>query len=58
MISGPSSDSVIQLLKKYEDNLAELFILSQVKVSVVEDAKTLEISVAHADGEKCPRSWR
>ena len=58
IISGPSSDSIIQLLKKYEDDLAELFILSQVKVSVVEDAKTLEISVAHADGEKCPRSWR
>ena len=58
IISGPSSDSMIQLLKKYEDDLAELFILSQVEVSVVEDAKTLEISVAHADGEKCPRSWR
>ena len=57
-ISGPSSDSMIQLLKKYEEDLAELFILSQVEVSVVEDTKTLEISVAHADGEKCPRSWR
>lgn len=58
MISGPSSDPMIQLLKKYEEDLAELFILSQVEVSLDENKSDLEISVAHADGEKCPRSWR
>jgi isoleucyl-tRNA synthetase len=58
MISGPSGDPMIQLLKKYEGDLAELFILSQVGVSPDENANALEISVAHADGEKCPRSWR
>jgi isoleucyl-tRNA synthetase len=58
MISGPSGDPMIQLLKKYEGDLAELFILSQVEVSIDENGNALEISVAHADGEKCPRSWR
>ena len=58
MISGPSSDPTIQLLKKYEADLAELFILSHVEVSIDENANTVKISVAHADGEKCPRSWR
>lgn len=58
MISGPSDDPMIKLLKKYENDLAELFILSQVEISLDENVKALEISVAHADGEKCPRSWR
>jgi isoleucyl-tRNA synthetase len=58
MISGPGNNPIIQLLKKYENDLAELFILSQVEISLNEELKDLEISVAHADGEKCPRSWR
>ena len=45
-------------LKKYEKDLPELFILSQV--TIVESAKGSELSVevAHADGVRCPRSWR
>ena len=58
LISGPESDPMIQLLKKYSGDLAEIFILSEVSVAENNNLDTLEIEVKHADGEKCPRSWR
>lgn len=58
VITGSSSDPAFARLKKYEADLPELFILSQV--TVIEDtaATELSIEVAHADGVRCPRSWR
>ena len=57
-ITGSPSNSEFARLKQYESDLPELFILSQV--TVVEDttATELTVEVAHADGVRCPRSWR
>jgi isoleucyl-tRNA synthetase len=58
VITGSSSDPEFARLKKYEADLAELFILSQVTVVESEAATKLQVEVAHADGVRCPRSWR
>ena len=44
-------------LKKYYDYLPELFGVSQVELSNA-DLSLLETRVQHADGVRCPRSWR
>ena len=58
VITGSSKDPIIPLLKKYEADLPELFILSQVSVHLEENTETTQIHVDHADGVRCPRSWR
>ena len=58
MITGPHSDSNIKLLKKYEADLPELFILSQVTVVESDQVEEIDVVVSHADGIRCPRSWR
>jgi len=45
------------LLRRYADDLPELFIVSQVHL-VDAPLETLDIVVAPATGVKCPRSWR
>jgi isoleucyl-tRNA synthetase len=57
-ITGSPSDPVFARLKKYESDLPELFILSQVTVIDDENSPELSVEVAHADGVRCPRSWR
>ena len=47
------------LLEKYASQLAELYIVSSVKVGPLEtesDSPRIEVQVA--DGERCPRCWR
>ncbi|MEC7230439.1 MAG: isoleucine--tRNA ligase, partial [Verrucomicrobiota bacterium] len=58
VVTGSPNNPEFVRLKKYEKDLPELFILSQV--TLVESAKGSELSVevAHADGVRCPRSWR
>jgi isoleucyl-tRNA synthetase len=47
------------LLDRYRDDLAMLFIVSQVDVErAAADHATLDIVVERADGNKCPRCWR
>ncbi len=58
IIEGPSGNDTIQLLKKYESNLPEIFIMSDVKITENNNKKSITVEVRHADGEKCPRSWR
>ncbi len=58
VITGPSGDATMQLLKKYEADLPELFILSQVSVHLEESTEAILAQVDHADGVRCPRSWR
>lgn len=58
IITGKSSDEEFARLKKYEADLPELFILSEVSLIESPDAEELTIEVAHADGVRCPRSWR
>ncbi len=58
VITGPVGDPTFDLLKKYEADLPELFILSQVAVVESADSTEVSVEVAHADGVRCPRSWR
>lgn len=58
IISGSSSNPEFARLKKYESDLPELFILSAVTLVESADADEIGIEVAHADGVRCPRSWR
>ncbi len=57
VISGPGSNPTIELLKKYETDLPELFILSQVTIVESVGSKKITVAVSHADGVRCPRSW-
>ena len=47
-----------ELLKRYETDLPELFILSQVTVNEKTSLNELSVQVDHADGVRCPRTWR
>jgi isoleucyl-tRNA synthetase len=58
VITGRSGDSTFDLLQKYAADLPELFILSQVHLVESTEADHIEVQVAHADGVRCPRSWR
>ncbi len=57
-IKGPPANPTFALLTKYQDDLPELFILSQVRLRSDDSAEDLSVSVDHADGVRCPRSWR
>jgi isoleucyl-tRNA synthetase len=47
------------LLDRYRDDLPMLFIVSEVLLDTTgAGSAPLEIEVARADGEKCPRCWR
>jgi isoleucyl-tRNA synthetase len=47
------------LLDRYRDDLPMLFIVSEVLLDTTgADSAALQIEVARADGEKCPRCWR
>ena len=48
-----------KLLKSYQDNLKELFIVSDVQYAVYGSLKNGDVEVLsdNADGEKCPRCW-
>ncbi len=58
VITGSFENEDFALLKKHEDDLTELFILSEVKLVESAESSELSIEVAHADGVRCPRSWR
>ena len=57
-ITGSSKNPEFACLKRYENDLPELFILSQVNVIEDPDALEITISLEHAHGVRCPRSWR
>ncbi len=47
------------LLTRYKDDLATLFIVSQVELQPAEgEGAELEVDVRRAEGSKCPRCWR
>jgi isoleucyl-tRNA synthetase len=58
IITGNQSDSDFKLLQKYAADLPELFIISQVELIHSPDTPKILVAVAHADGVRCPRSWR
>ena len=56
-LTGAETTEPMPLLRRHADDLPELFIVSQVKL--VSGSNTeVEISVAPAEGVRCPRSWR
>jgi isoleucyl-tRNA synthetase len=47
------------LLERYRDDLAMLLIVSEAVVETAQDpGPELEVTVARAEGDKCPRCWR
>jgi isoleucyl-tRNA synthetase len=58
VITGSTKNPEFARLKKYETDLPELFILSQVILNEIPESETIDIEVSHADGLRCPRSWR
>ena len=58
VITSSTSNPDFARLQKYASDLPELFILSQVALVESTESAELEIEVAHADGVRCPRSWR
>lgn len=62
-----AGETLFDFLKKYEEELAELFIVSQVKLRPIseapegifasEDEPELKIAAAPAEGKKCERCW-
>ncbi len=56
-INCPNNDPIASLIKTHINILEELFIVSQIEVTFNEQEETT-IIVKHADGYKCPRSWK
>jgi isoleucyl-tRNA synthetase len=46
------------LLERYRDELAMLFIVSEVELEPAGHDDGVHIEVARAEGDKCPRCWR
>ena len=57
-ITGSLQDPEFARLKCYENDLPELFILSEVKLIENPEAREMTITLEHADGVRCPRCWR
>ena len=57
-IRGSLQDPEFERLKRYEKDLPELFILSDVKLVENTDLHKIEITLEHASGVRCPRCWR
>ncbi len=55
-IRGRESDETFARLQRHAAMLPELFIVSEVNLSPCDDDLTL--SAEHAQGVRCPRSWR
>lgn len=57
ILKADSNHASMRLFSKHAERLAELFIVSQVELEE-DKSKEVGIEVAHADGVRCPRSWR
>lgn len=59
LLSVGGQNPVAAILKKYNSELTEYFIVSAVHLNILEGAYAdLSIAVKHADGVRCPRTWR
>lgn len=56
-IAIPQNNSYYSTLKKHQALLPEFFIVSQVSLQNAPESE-LEVTIKHADGVRCPRSWR
>ena len=57
-IGIPADDPRLQIFKKREEDLAEMFIVSSVSLVEIPENEELQITTKHATGVRCPRSWR
>jgi len=57
-IEIPSNHSLLPQLQARKDDLAEIFIVSNVLITEVADNEDLQVIARHATGHRCPRSWR
>lgn len=57
-IAGSLRDPEFVRLKRYENDLPELFILSEVKLIEDPDLHEMKVTLEHAAGVRCPRCWR
>lgn len=55
-VTVKANGETFALLKKYEEQLASLYIVSEVVLEQSE-SDTLTVAVEHAAGEKCERCW-
>jgi isoleucyl-tRNA synthetase len=58
IVEGAPGDETFELLEKYAEALSELFIVSQTHLIPSNSAEGVHVEVRHADGVRCPRSWR
>ncbi|MDR1595750.1 MAG: isoleucine--tRNA ligase [Puniceicoccales bacterium] len=58
IISIAKDDSLYALLTKNFTILPEIFIVSQVEIEEISPTDRFSITIVHASGEKCPRSWK
>lgn len=56
-LGGTAADPLFQLLQRYEAWLPEFFIVSAVSLLTVDEGE-LSVTAEHAEGVRCPRSWR
>ncbi len=54
----PAEAPLAGLLEKYRNQLAEIFIVSEVTVAMDATLSKTELSVQPASGDRCPRCWR
>jgi len=55
----PEEGELDQTIRRFNlDELAELFIVSQIIVSSLPAGEDIRVSAQHASGVRCPRSWR
>jgi isoleucyl-tRNA synthetase len=54
----PLSDPLLTLFRHREEDLAEMFIVSNVLIVEVSVDEELQVISRHASGQRCPRSWR
>jgi isoleucyl-tRNA synthetase len=57
VVTADPADLVFSLLQKHETALAEIFIVSDVRLVAAAGA-VLSVEVSKAEGVRCPRSWR
>ncbi len=57
-IEAPAGSRELEVLKKHETELAELFVVSAVSLQSTDAGENLKLKADHADGVRCPRSLR
>ena len=57
-IKIPRDHPLLDIFKRRESDLEEIFIVSSVKIVELSAGEEIQVLARHAPGERCPRSWR